>query len=1152
MQVRDQVAATAIMLCTADAVESLQGSTNPSDYENYYALRRNVVSYGNRLFCHWQESEEGLSARHPWGSGAHYSKYFQDYVRFLERPSRVCKDEELRLSGERLLVIKLDLKQFFDNIHQERIVPELRNAYESGRRKVGESEHCDEEFWRSAAEILRWDWAEGDRAETDGGALGLPQGLVAGGFLANAYLQSFDTKIVQDISSAHAIQGLDSVRLIDYSRYVDDLRMVVAVKNHAEESAEWLDGVASYVNGRLISIYGDDQLQVNEKKSEIVAWEDLALQGMTSQVMSSIKNQVSSAPDPITLKQATGTLDQLLNVADSLDEYNRPSRNELALSRIAAPHADVKSDTIKRFVANSLKSVLRLRKSMADPRRTTLTDELVVKSEAEMVEHEIEATARKLVAVWSHNPSLVSVLRSALDLFPSTDLLDPILDALVPKLKCDDLNIRRVAVYVVAEIYRAAAVETGLRAVPDAEHDKRVIAYRAALRPKAVEWMQDPEHPWYLKQQLALFLAVMGHAVSVPNDPELADYRLLHQLLQSDIPARLRVSECVPAALTLLNMGVDAGEGIELLVRIFERIPSKDLAEAVAIVAALRFDYLRSLVRVMKSRNSGLSKELEGLIPNVQHLSERHSLGSWPKEEELPLLAIIEHPENPFRHEHALLKLGIKLLDSGEFSGGGRPPRLNEIFVSCAKWSDLHTPSGQLITSIRRLPDEGGVHFPSVPEWCIDGMQWAYEVGRILRASAIGNIDFASRHHHLPDAYEGSLPKLRSLPAAVHKRTIGLSPLSGVRQTDPIPTSDWFSHLTMRLLQWPGLELSERGLFFDVRALESPKRLKAALEEHLLKLEEMFAVRSRIPIYPVTAELAEGANLAKLRVGVVQTLLPRVEDITNTDPTYWTAEFRARHRAHLTTMSRLLLTKLRAQSTEGTLGRRSVGLDLIVFPELSVHPDDLWILERISDITGAAIFAGQTFVSHEHFGVPINRAVWLLRRSSGSHGREIHRVYQGKRYPTAGEKALGVQGHRPYQTVVELVEQNGGTGYVTGTICFDATDLDLAADLRPISDILVVAALNKDVPTFDTMVQSLQYHMYQPVILANSGQFGGSTAQAPFMEHHARLISHVHGGGQAAINLFEIDALAFRSVKMQNPSRARKTAPAGFTGRNGG
>ncbi|MFU1795423.1 hypothetical protein ACM1RC_16270 [Paenibacillus azoreducens] len=73
-----------------------------------------------------------------------------------------------------------------------------------------------------------------------------------------------------------------------------------------------------------------------------------------------------------------------------------------------------------------------------------------------------------------------------------------------------------------------------------------------------------------------------------------------------------------------------------------------------------------------------------------------------------------------------------------------------------------------------------------------------------------------------------------------------------------------------------------------------------------------------------------------------------------------------------------------------------------------------------------------------------------------------------------------------------------------------------------------MSALNKDIGTFDNMVTALNYHMYQPVILANTGEFGGSTAHAPFSGHE-KVIAHVHGSNQLAISMFDIDPTLFKS-----------------------
>jgi hypothetical protein len=130
---------------------------------------------------------------------------------------------------------------------------------------------------------------------------------------------------------------------------------------------------------------------------------------------------------------------------------------------------------------------------------------------------------------------------------------------------------------------------------------------------------------------------------------------------------------------------------------------------------------------------------------------------------------------------------------------------------------------------------------------------------------------------------------------------------------------------------------------------------------------------------------------------------------------------------------------------------------------------------------------------------------------------------------------------------------------LTAAICYDATDLSLAADLRDRSDVFAIPAFNRDVNTFDQMALALHYHMFQMVIVANNGGFGGSNAYAPYREDYQRQVLHLHGQPQATVAFLEIDdipaflrrradALA-QSRSAPNPSSAPtwKFPPAGMS-----
>ena len=118
--------------------------------------------------------------------------------------------------------------------------------------------------------------------------------------------------------------------------------------------------------------------------------------------------------------------------------------------------------------------------------------------------------------------------------------------------------------------------------------------------------------------------------------------------------------------------------------------------------------------------------------------------------------------------------------------------------------------------------------------------------------------------------------------------------------------------------------------------------------------------------------------------------------------------------------------------------------------------------------------------------------------------------------------------------------------WLTASVCYDATDFALAADLKGHSDVYVIPALNRDTTTFDQMALALHYHMFQMVILANNGVYGGSNAYIPYKESYKRRVFHFHGQPQAAIAYVEIDDVADFLCRASNMEEY-KTPPAGLS-----
>ena len=1160
IKIKDQVLATTVMMCLADAVETLQGNTDPKSYDNLRASRKAVCSYGNRLFCEWSVGAKGPEARFRWGNATTYSQFFKDYERFLERPAEACRDAHPELTGERLYVVKLDLTKFYDCVDQTRLIIRLKALHEEYTMQCsaslqGETVEADS-FWTAVEEITRWEWdPRSQELDPSLKSLGLPQGLVAGGFFANAYLVKFDQSVSGTLGQEQRWTLANTqvkCRVLDYCRYVDDIRLVIAIEEDTRGEPHSLVDIASaasvWFNGLLTEHEGPgNHLRTKREKSEAIAWEDFSVQGSTSRFMRGVQGQISTAPDPATLLQATGSLDHLLWLSEVLGQEEDVESHSLALARISLPKVDVRDDTIKRFAAFRLRSVLRLRRSMADPELPIddfpATEPL---SEREALDHEIEAIARKLVACWSRNPALVSVLRCGLDLFPSVDLLRPVLEALQSKLTKTRANQseRLVAIYVLADLFKAAAVETGLHRPESYPDTSDIAGYRAELMQLGLKLAGDARLPWYLHQQLALFFAVLRYPLVLSEKVHLIEpYRELHSALRLERPST-KSKFGLTSGLLIRRITGRQKEFVVWLHDWLDTLKLTSIKEIFDQIAMVDSKILEELWKSGEMDSVKWAMQLRRYLPITIGLDTSAALSTWPSGRRL-LAHVAAHPENPFVQENALLKLAQKLLgDECKFLDS-EASYTDQIVVTCADWTAIQDPLAPLKVDVEPTT-QYAPPWATTPSWVAPDMQWAYRLGGILRGAVVGESDYTTRFYATRTE---SFDRYNGLQSTWFKRRMGLMPLTAGLGAEPTPVSPWLNEFIMRLLQWPGLEVGRDEIGGFEQVSTSADLLKLVTKR--LKFQSTLYGRiSKLPAYLLPVSGRSALDLSKFKVALVQTLMPKDRDFSASDPLMWTPAFRSRHRAQLASVCRLVEQKIAVSRYAQRSSDPEVAhmLDLIVFPELAVHPDDMWLLERLSDSTGAVIFAGQTFVLHSFLNRPINRGVWLLRQSSNG-GRSIARVYQGKKHGIPWEIQNGVVGHRPYQVLVKFRQADGKEATLTGAICYDATDLHLLADMREVSDGFVIAALNKDINTFDNMAGAMHFHMYQPVMLANTGQYGGSTAQAPYKEHFERLISHVHGSEQAAISVFEIDLLAFKSRAKAASAKEKKSAPASFQGR---
>ena len=649
----DQVVATALMLCLADRVETLQG--DPRHPVGDKKSRRQVVSYGNRLFC----DAIGGKLRHRWGSAKLYRAYYQDYRTFLARPE-VAADSIPAADRKCLHVVYADLRQFYD-----RVRPGLLTHMIDRVRRDGD----DPTFFSLAASVFNWGWHRHDERDVrmyseqaeleDFTRVALPQGLVASGFFANVVLLSFD----EAMRAAVGTEIAPGVQLMDSCRYVDDLRILVAVAPEVDRSS---DDLGKTVSGWLNQVLGMNVtgLALSSEKTDFAALggDERPLVRQSAK-MNRIQSAVSGGFDSLGGEEILDSIQGLMRAQEALSVGDDSGWR-------FSPVPDVRDDTVARFGAARFRTTFRsirplLQEDYAPDESQVGRGDTPPSGRLRMARtrQELDADARAfalgLVKRWIDDPSNVRLLRIGLDLWPDVELLREVLSLLRPFTEKGGRRKepRRVAWYCLAEILRAGATETGL--VADNESlpsEINLDSYREELCKEAARLVRlpGPTIPWYLRQQALLFLAAFDSAtapvVHTGTGPETRHYRELIRFLRGE-GERLLSSDFATLAVLARRSFVDRVRAVELTRRGLNPSRKRQIAQR---------DPSFLLELIDPEEDSLFSDDLPARV------REDHCQGSESfdgGEETLAHSVLDTHPRGSLRNELSLLRFAKAFLE---------------------------------------------------------------------------------------------------------------------------------------------------------------------------------------------------------------------------------------------------------------------------------------------------------------------------------------------------------------------------------------------------------------------------------------------------------------------------------------------------------
>jgi hypothetical protein len=1029
------------------------------------------LSFGNRLF----RVPTTHHFRFTQENARLYRQYYDDYSQFLKRSFRAAEEER---QHHAISLYELDIKGYYDNIRCDRLLNLLA-------QKIPETDvTCLLERL-----LARWTLVDCSGVSHRAPGVGIPQGLVAAHFLGNVYLNPLD-------HWARRQMGTSGSRLLHYLRYVDDIRVVIQrVGRPPKRGGNVIESIERYLKRQL-------GLELNREKLKPAAEGDAGSGPITQDQLA------------IRVSQIDWRTSHLLTTEDA-----REAASDLeTIAYLDFDNVAMKKGSRQRFAANRLVRVWRTFASQ-DP---------------EFWQQRASRARKWLLSEWSADPSQRALLLKYLDLTPPSALADTAWRALRNVSKIDERDVDSAKKdswqhYLKAAIYHYLyqRAKRGDPAEPSILKGKRLGAQISADT--------SPDLPWYVRRAAYL----LGSAWTSADSP-LATDDVRHAANQE---ADARVRE---AQLACLYAGLDdLGAADMLLQPSSESIDVLLYCRRFARVGEIADGDVAPLRQILEERSASMCRAVANSLSSRLTQMDAQTLNALARaglERAQAVLSQTWHSWEPSGH-HAFLAQneGYQCYEA----------QVAEGYVSWAQACEkgLFRDEIRLASHIRALACE-----PLLTETPEDerGAGMIHPGNVFVRFTAgvpaappeLRVVPIASDDLYRDSSSIGQ----RSDPAAFTARWwqtgLALCALAGAKGSCSFSSdfstarkfSTWLSysrlaeegaqlsssaaHMLRQLLSWQGWRKGN----WSIAAVATQCDV---IVDELGPLRVAGAGGASIQIVPVS--LGTG-YVSPLRVGMLQAIVDHREvgRGSYSEQTSLNMEKDLR---------RLVRTAIeRGQQIRGG-GQRPLWdappIHLLVIPELCCPLSCLCFLRDCARRYRMTIVAG---LEYQVDGAEWRNELVLLVPQIDAEGgaRDVIELYQPKLFPTVGERSNA----RAQQCDVapgtkQFLVEDGGVCAWAALDCYDFTCIELRQKLRGRTDLLIVSALNQDLTTFDHLAEASIRDLHTYLVVANTGEYGGSQIIGPLYRDYRRRLFRVEGQYLDTVEVRPLDVDALRASQKE-------------------
>ncbi len=224
-------------------------------------------------------------------------------------------------------------------------------------------------------------------------------------------------------------------------------------------------------------------------------------------------------------------------------------------------------------------------------------------------------------------------------------------------------------------------------------------------------------------------------------------------------------------------------------------------------------------------------------------------------------------------------------------------------------------------------------------------------------------------------------------------------------------------------------------------------------------------------------------------------------------------------------------------------------IDYIVLPELALPAYAINMISRKIKGSGITLIAGAEYNIDRVAKTVQNQVAIVIPITIGIRSYQV-KIVQEKLIPAVHEaRELYDKAHLkliPLNKAKYIITKNGFT--FSSLICNDFLNIDNRQKLRGKIDALFLVEWNKDIETYNSLVESAANDLHCYIVQVNNRLYGDTRIRAPYKEAHQRDLARIRGGLLDYFVISSLDIKSLRAFQMNevSPPKPFKPVPTGF------